>query len=359
MITSVRKLFHSGVLHQAAMDLRSLIGCLEAVVPSARAESWDNTGLLVEPSGNPSISRVLLTIDLTEQVLEEALGVRAGLVVAYHPPIFQSLKRLTQGSSKERIVVRALENRVAVYSPHTALDCMKGGVNDWLLAGLGQGKVETLSMSSVAPSPSSTLSISGVDKATVDSVTSALPGLPLTCSPTCCRDPQLYDLQVLCSKEEVSSFLMTLNTLVPDHKMSLQTRPLIPVTGGGRKLCLNQPVSISELVFRVKTHLSISHVRLAKPPCWKEEKRATTVVVCAGSGGNVLAGTEADVYLTGEMSHHDILAATSRGIAVILCEHSNTERGFLDHYRLLLKTKTGPGVTISLAQSDSEPLVVA
>ena len=108
---------------------------------------------------------------------------------------------------------------------------------------------------------------------------------------------------------------MTLNTLVPNHKMSLRTRPLvctvhcsspsfssivqIPVTGGGRKLSLNQPVSISELVFRVKTHLSISHMRLAKPPCWKEEKRVTTVAVCAGSGGSVLAGTEADVYLTG------------------------------------------------------------
>jgi dinuclear metal center YbgI/SA1388 family protein len=210
MITSVRKLFHSGVLHQAAMDLRSLIGCLEAVVPSARAESWDNTGLLVEPSGNPSISRVLLTIDLTEQVLEEALGVRAGLVVAYHPPIFQSLKRLTQGSSKERIVVRALENRVAVYSPHTALDCMKGGVNDWLLAGLGQGKVETLSMSSVAPSPSSTLSISGVDKATVDSVTSALPGLPLTCSPTCCRchtTPYLFCTTISILTAEILSYM--------------------------------------------------------------------------------------------------------------------------------------------------------
>ncbi|CAI7989000.1 NIF3-like protein 1 [Geodia barretti] len=243
------------------MDLRSLIGCLEAVVPSSRAESWDNTGLLVEPSGNPSVSHVLLTIDLTGQVLEEALGVKAGLIVAYHPPIFHSLKRLTQGSAKERIIVRALESRVAVYSPHTALDCMKGGVNDWLLAGLGQGKVETLSVCSVAPSPNSTLSISDVDKATVDSVTSALP--------------------------------------VPNHKMSLRTRPLIPVTGGGRKLSLNQPVSISELVFRVKTHLSISHMRLAKPPCWKEEKRVTTVAVCAGSGGSVLAGTEADVYLTG------------------------------------------------------------
>lgn len=245
MIRSARRLFHSGVLHQAAMDLHSLVGHLEAVVPSARAESWDNVGLLVEPSGNPSISHVLLTIDLTEQVLEEAQGVGARLVVAYHPPIFQPLKKLTQKSVKERIVVRALENGVAVYSPHTALDCKEGGVNDWLLAGLGQGKVQTLSVSSVTPCPSRVLSLSGVDKVTVDGVTSALPGLPFTCSspysrftththfmlhcqlPPDRRDPQLYDMQLLCTDAEISSFLMHLNTVTPTPNISLQTRPLV------------------------------------------------------------------------------------------------------------------------------------
>ena len=182
MVTNVRRLFHCGRLHRAAMDLRSLVGCLEAVVPSARAESWDNTGLLVEPSGNPSISHVLLTIDLTEEVLEEAKRTKAGLIVAYHPPIFHQLKRLTQNSVKERIIVNALESCVAVYSPHTALDCMEGGVNDWLLAGLGQGKVEALSLCSVGPSPSRMLSISGVDKTIVDSLATSFPKLPLTCS---------------------------------------------------------------------------------------------------------------------------------------------------------------------------------
>ena len=60
----------------------------------------------------------------------------------------------------------------------------------------------------------------------------------------------------------------------------------------------------------------------------------------------------------GEMGHHDTLAATSCGTAVILCEHSNTERGFLSCYSSLLQAKTGPGVTISLAKSDTEPLVI-
>ena len=59
------------------------------------------------------------------------------------------------------------------------------------------------------------------------------------------------------------------------------------------------------------------------------------------------------------MSHHDTLAAVSQEKAVILCEHSNTERGFLIHYRSLLLERTGPDVTISLAKSDTDPLVLA
>ena len=152
------------------MDLCSLVGHMEAIAPSSRAESWDNVGLLLEPSGNPHISCVLLTIDLTEQVLKEAQDLRAGLVISYHPPIFHALKRLTQQSAKERIIVRALECGLAVYSPHTALDAMEGGLNDWLLAGLGQGRVEALTARSAALAPDKLLSVHGVDNKTISSL---------------------------------------------------------------------------------------------------------------------------------------------------------------------------------------------
>lgn len=60
----------------------------------------------------------------------------------------------------------------------------------------------------------------------------------------------------------------------------------------------------------------------------------------------------------GEMGHHEVLAATSQGTAVILCEHSNSERGFLQVYQSLLQAKTGPELTVTLAKSDRDPLVV-
>ena len=171
-------------VRQRAMDLRSLVGHLEAIAPSSRAESWDNVGLLVEPSGNPPIHSALLTVDLTEQVLSEARGLGAGLIISYHPPIFHALKRLTQRSAKERVVVQAVEQGIAVYSPHTALDCLEGGVNDWLLAGLGQGSVRALHLHTQPSSPDRLLTIHGVEDSEEKMGSLGLSGKTITRKPS-------------------------------------------------------------------------------------------------------------------------------------------------------------------------------
>lgn len=131
------------------MDLTSVVRALEDIAPTRAAEPWDNVGLLLEPTSPQPIERLVITNDLTEQVLEEILGKegkRMGLVVSYHPPLFKPLKRLTQAASKEKILIRALEEGIAVYSPHTALDNMEGGINDWLLEGVGGGEVTALGL---------------------------------------------------------------------------------------------------------------------------------------------------------------------------------------------------------------------
>lgn len=121
---------------------------MENFAPLSFAEKWDNVGLLVEPSQRMNIKTILLTNDLTENVLEEAVESNANLIVSYHPPIFSGLKRLTMQSWKERIIVRCLENHIAVFSPHTSWDSCPNGVNDWLAASL-----PILSKSVAVPNP--------------------------------------------------------------------------------------------------------------------------------------------------------------------------------------------------------------
>lgn len=123
---------------RALMNLRELVSALNDFASPALAESWDNVGLLVEPSPPHTVNTLFLTNDLTEEVMEEAVQKKADLILSYHPPIFAPLKRVTWKTWKERLVVRALENRIGIYSPHTAYDAIPHGVNNWLTKGLGE-----------------------------------------------------------------------------------------------------------------------------------------------------------------------------------------------------------------------------
>ncbi len=109
------------------MKLQEIAAALETIAPCRYAEPWDNVGLLV---GDPAaaVSRALLAIDCTEAVYAEARALGCELVIAYHPTIFDGLKRLHARS----LVFRAIRDGVAIYAPHTALDVANGGTNDVL-----------------------------------------------------------------------------------------------------------------------------------------------------------------------------------------------------------------------------------
>ena len=264
------------------MKLAAVVAVLEDLAPPQWAEEWDNTGLLVEPPGRRQVRRVLLTIDLTTRVLGEARGGKFDLVVAYHPPIFGGLQRLTQAVAGERNVMQCVASRIAVYSPHTALDAAPGGVNDWLADGLGRGEREGL-------------------------------------------EPRG----------------------APDAGAAQ-----------GRRVRLAKPVQLATLAKRIKAYLGLTRVRVARAPRHRDGEAVRDVVLCAGAGGAVMAPRAADVYWTGEMRHHDVLAALERGTSVVLCEHTNTERGYLPLLRDALTARLGGGVVVEVADTDDEPLVV-
>ncbi len=275
-----------------AISLKKLLSTLEAIAPLELAEDWDNVGLLVEPTKPRKISRVFLTIDLTEHVLDEALRGGADAVIAYHPPIFGGLQRLTRRTSGERIVVRSIEAGLAVYSPHTALDAAGGGVNDWLADGLGEGARQAL------------------------------------------------------EPKELSSD-------VEDSVSEGRT-----VIGQGRVLELERAATLTTIVGRVKKHLGLAKVRVARAPEHRASTKLSSIALCAGAGGSVICGVEADVYWTGEMRHHDVLAANAQGRSVILCDHTNTERGYLAVLRKRLVRELGRDVKVGVSRRDRDPLEI-
>lgn len=126
---------------------RTVVASMRHLFPEDLADkSFDNTGLLLESPLQPSQSqrnsnRVLLTIDLTKAVADEAVAQNVSLVVAYHPIIFRGLKSITFDDPQQATLLRLASHGISVYSPHTAVDQVPGGMADWL-CDIVTGKVE-------------------------------------------------------------------------------------------------------------------------------------------------------------------------------------------------------------------------
>jgi len=257
------------------MKLQQTIQILEKIAPLHYAEDWDNVGLLINPLRPRNIKQILLTIDLTEAVVDETIMNKTDLIVAYHPILFRPPNRLNANNAYDRVVMKLVQKNIAVYSPHTALDAMIGGVNDWLADGVGEGEVTVLQP------------IDNTD------------------------------------------------------------------TGQGRLVELKKPIKLKPLAQRIKKYLGLKNLRIASA---NEDTPIGTVALCAGAGTDAFKGIQADCYLTGEMNHHNVLAATLNSSHVILCEHTNTERGYLPIFGKILRKALGNGVDISVSEIDSDPI---
>lgn len=118
------------------MLLTEITQYLEKLAPLQLQESYDNSGLLV---GNPDmeINGILISLDMTEEVMAEALEKKCNLIVSHHPLIFKGLKKITDETAIERMVIGAIKNNVAIYAIHTNLDNVDTGVNKILCEKLG------------------------------------------------------------------------------------------------------------------------------------------------------------------------------------------------------------------------------
>jgi dinuclear metal center YbgI/SA1388 family protein len=125
------------------MTVRDIISYLESVAPLTLQESYDNSGL---QAGDPQqeVSVALVCLDVTEGVIDEAIGLEAGLVIAHHPLIFTPLKNLTGKDAVQRTVIKAIRHNIAVYAAHTNLDVIWTGVNRAICDKLGLVSLQVL-----------------------------------------------------------------------------------------------------------------------------------------------------------------------------------------------------------------------
>jgi dinuclear metal center YbgI/SA1388 family protein len=289
----------------SAPCVADLVVAMKSLAPLRFAESWDNVGLLVGDERGAA-RHVLLCIDFTDAVADEAEALGVDAVVAYHPPIFQGLKRLDPKTPAMRAALRG----VAIYSPHTAFDVAVGGTNDVLADVLGIAKA---ARASIRPHPAGAgTPENGLGQG---------------------RWGRLEDT----SQDGDGDG----GAIVADDAGAA-------TSGAG--------VPLAVLFERVRRGLGTEHLLVAGPTSGV----AKVAAVGAGSCGDLLfdaAAQGATFFLTGEIRHHDALAAARLSLTVVAALHSNSERVALPSLAARLSARL-PGARFSLSAADRDPLRV-
>ncbi|KAF2746936.1 NGG1p interacting factor 3 [Sporormia fimetaria CBS 119925] len=297
---------------------KAVVRAMQRLYPTALADSsWDNTGLLLEaPSSatNKRSNTVLLTIDLTRAVADEAIALNTSIIVAYHPIIFRGLKSITLANTQQQTLLRLASHGISVYSPHTAVDSAPGGLGDWL-ADIVTGA--TISKASGASTP---------DAQTVDNSDDKKPKRPT------------YSLH-----HQRSSQRLFTSHLPPSKPQPIphDRRPIIPQSpaleshpgaGMGRIVEFRDAQPLPTLLDRIGRALNNPKgFPIAIPQgSTISDIAVKSIGICAGSGGSLLGNLDVDLLFTGELSHHEALAAIEKGQTVISLFHTNSERGFLE-----------------------------
>ncbi|MBX3358429.1 MAG: Nif3-like dinuclear metal center hexameric protein [Phycisphaeraceae bacterium] len=397
---------------EVAMKVRDLMEAMQQIAPLRYAESWDNVGLLVGSARKEIRGPVLLTIDLTEAVVLEAAGMRASAVVAYHPVIFHPIRRIADEGlgGHAAILLKAIESGLAVYCPHSALDAAPGGMTDWLADGLLDRKgVVKADRRALVPhihrhDSQQVKVVTFVPAKDVEQVRlgmatagAGLIGNYEVCSfasdgrgtfrgldgskPSVGEAGKLEEvtevrLEMVCSRHALPLAVETLRQFHPYEEPAIDVYELSGVpersAGAGRRLVLDQPVSLERLADRLKTHL-FGRGRGSGPPgavqiaaaAGAEGAPVSFVGICPGAGASLAGVAKAEgcqVFVTGEMKHHEVLEAIepaerTPGMSVIVAGHTATERGYLPRLAERLREMLD-GVKVEVSAVDRSPFVL-
>ena len=362
------------------MKLSEFTTAMETIAPTRYAEPWDNVGLL---AGDPAqdISKALLTIDYTADVAAEAREQKCDLVIAYHPPIFDAVKRLTAGS----LIFDAIRRGVAIYSPHTALDVADGGTNDMLADALGLADRQPLRLSESKATQYKLVVFAPEDAA--DRVAEAVfcAGAGRIGNYTACSfrspgtgtffgeegaNPAVGQAQKLERVQEVRiETVLPIDRIAPCIRAMRSAHPYeepafdlvqlaAPPEGKGQGRIGDLPAGTTRetLIERVKRELNLSQVLIAGATTGAIKRAAC----CAGACGDLLKDAmaqKAQFYLTGEMRHHDALRAAECGMTVVCTMHSNSERAVLRRVAARLAQEL-PALATHVSQRDRDPFLI-
>jgi dinuclear metal center YbgI/SA1388 family protein len=369
-------------MRETTRKVKDIGAVVEKIAPLGLAQSWDNVGLLI---GDPerTIRNVLLTIDITQAVVEEAKALKTDLILAYHPVIWDGLKRIRTDDGS-RTVHELIRSGIAVFCIHTALDAVGGGVNDGLAEIVGIEDPKPLGdYVEYSPHDAYKLVVFAPVNALAevcDAVFEAGAGwignyrncgfqttgtgtfLPLEgANPTIGEQGRLervreYRFETIVPAAKLQAVVEAMKKAHPYEEPAFDVIKLFDYAsrfGLGRIGTLAKPTRLNRIIEQVKRRTGAKAVGLVGD----QKRLVRKAAVCAGTCGeilNLVIAGGADLYLTGELKHHQALAAQEAGLTCVCLSHTVSERFILKKVAGQVKELAGE-LNVRVSKKDADP----
>ncbi|NDV47243.1 Nif3-like dinuclear metal center hexameric protein [Paludibacter sp. 221] len=361
------------------MTVSSICKIIEDVAPLALQESYDNAGLLVG-SAQMEVSGILLCIDVTEKVVDEAVEKGCNLVVSHHPLIFSGLKKLIGQNETQRCVIKAIKHDIAIYAAHTNIDNIQSGVNGKIAE-----KIGLINTTILQPKQNTLLKlVTFVPEAHAEKVRSALFASGaghIGNYDSCSYNAKGYG--TFRANEEAHPFVgnigdshseceIRIEVILPDYMKNNVTSALIKAhpyeepaydliplvnewnrVGAGVVGELQEDENEDDFLLRLKSIFNLSVVRHTN----FLGKKIKRVAVCGGSGSSFLADAiraKADIFISGDFKYHEFFNAENK-ILIADIGHYESEQ-FTKEIFYEIITKKLPTFAIQISDIKTNPI---
>lgn len=361
------------------MKVKEVTDYLESLAPRSYQEAYDNSGLLTGTS-DQEVTGILVTLDCTEAVVQEAIDNTCNLIIAHHPIVFKGLKKLTGSNYVERTVIKAIQHSVAIYAIHTNLDNVHTGVNRKIADKIGLTNLQIL-----APKPSTLVKlVTFIPSAHVESVLAALYeagagqiGNYKNCSfqlegtgsfmPNEEANPHIGSankqefvnevrVEVILPAHAQETVMAALRNSHPYEEVAYYITPLANLNqevGSGMVGELPNPEAPLDFLNRLKRDMNLTVIRHTQIP----DKPIQKVAVCGGSGSFLLPNAlraGAQVFVTADFKYHEFFDADNR-IIIADIGHYESEV-FTKELLVALLTRKFPTFAVNFSRTITNPI---
>lgn len=334
-----------------SLTCREVMEILETLAPRQLAVDWDNPGLNVGRM-DKEVHKILVALDAIDEVVKEAISVKADLIVTHHPIIFGKFKTVNDTTPLGKRIMKLIRNDIGVYAAHTNLDIAYGGTNDTLAEMIGlkqlqviekteaealfklviytpEGYEETIRQAMFAAGAGAIGQYSNCTFAAMGTGT-FLPGggtKPFIGSENQLEYVSEARVETIVKEKDIEKALYAVLAVHPYEEAAYD---IYRVEQTGRKFgigrvgALEKELSFQTFALQVKDALGLKEMRVVGSPTAKIKK----VGICTGAGTDYMAAAKkmgCDAYITGDLRYHESQKALDMGLCVIDATHYASE----------------------------------